>query len=70
MEEAGFCWVRFLTGKKDPPVTLWHNGQTGGYHTFIGFVPGRGGVVVLCNVATFDVDKIGATVINQLAGVE
>ena len=48
-------------------LTLWHNGQTGGYHAFCGFVPGRGGVVVLCNVAAFDVDKVGAAVINQLA---
>jgi D-alanyl-D-alanine-carboxypeptidase/D-alanyl-D-alanine-endopeptidase len=66
-EETGLCWIRYQTGKKDPPVTLWHNGQTGGYHSFVGFVPGRGGVVVLCNVATFDVDKVGAAVINQLA---
>jgi CubicO group peptidase (beta-lactamase class C family) len=66
LEEAGLCWVRYMTGKKDPPVTIWHNGQTGGYHSFVGFVPGRGGVVVLCNVATFDVDKVGAAVLNHL----
>ena len=38
---------------------VWHNGQTGGYHSFIGFDKRRGvGVVVLANAAT-DIDDIG-----------
>jgi serine-type D-Ala-D-Ala carboxypeptidase/endopeptidase len=65
-EEIGLCWVRFPGAKKEPPK-VWHNGQTGGYHSFVGFVPGRGGVVVLCNVTTFDVDKVGLAVLNKLA---
>jgi serine-type D-Ala-D-Ala carboxypeptidase/endopeptidase len=37
----------------------WHNGQTGGYHAFIGFDRiKRIGVVILANVATFDVDDL------------
>ena len=65
-EECGLCWVRYV-GKTKAPPKIWHNGQTGGYHSFVGFVPGRGGVVVLCNVATFDVDKVGIAVLNKLA---
>ena len=66
-EEYGLCWIRSVgKNKKDPP-RIWHNGQTGGYHSFVAFVPGRGGVAVLCNVATFDVDKVGTAVLNKLA---
>ena len=38
---------------------VWHNGGTGGYHSFIGFDPkARRGVVVLSNSAN-DIDDIG-----------
>ncbi|HEX3458274.1 MAG TPA: serine hydrolase [Candidatus Baltobacteraceae bacterium] len=37
----------------------WHNGQTGGYHSFLGFdQAGRTGIVVLANVAQFRVDDL------------
>jgi CubicO group peptidase (beta-lactamase class C family) len=65
-EECGLCWVRFPGPKKEPP-RIWHNGQTGGYHAFVGFVPGRGGVAVLCNVATSKVDDVGMAVLKRLA---
>jgi CubicO group peptidase (beta-lactamase class C family) len=68
-EECGLCWIRSVGGAKLLP-RIWHNGQTGGYHSFVGFVPGRGGVVVLCNVTTFDVDKVGFAVLNKLAGAK
>jgi hypothetical protein len=48
-------------------VAVWHNGQTGGYHAFVGFVPGKGGVVVLCNVALMKVDAVGFAVLKHLA---
>jgi serine-type D-Ala-D-Ala carboxypeptidase/endopeptidase len=66
-EEAGLCWIRYVSGKKEPPPKVWHNGETGGYHSFVGFVPGRGGVVVLCNAAVFKVDDVGMAVLNKLA---
>jgi CubicO group peptidase (beta-lactamase class C family) len=38
---------------------VWHNGGTGGYHSFAGFDPaGKAGVVVLCNTS-FNIDDIG-----------
>jgi CubicO group peptidase (beta-lactamase class C family) len=44
---------------------IWHNGQTGGYHSFIGFDKKRGvGVVVLSNTAA-DVDDIGLHVLDR-----
>ena len=43
---------------------VWHNGQTGGYHSFIGFIPTTGAnVVVLTNVAA-SVDDIGLHILD------
>ncbi len=44
---------------------VWHNGQTGGYHSFIGFDKKRGvGVVVLANAA-LDIDDIGRHLLDR-----
>ncbi|MDG3004914.1 serine hydrolase domain-containing protein [Paludisphaera mucosa] len=48
-------------------TALWHNGGTGGYRSFIGFIPGsRVGVAVLSNSAN-DVDAIGLALLGRLA---
>jgi len=48
---------------------VWHNGQTGGYHSFLGFHPTRrAGVVVLANTATGLVDAVGGNVLLIQAG--
>ena len=52
----------------DAPSVRWHNGGTGGFHTFAGFdTERRVGVVVLCNTATFAVDRLGFELLNKLA---
>jgi serine-type D-Ala-D-Ala carboxypeptidase/endopeptidase len=44
---------------------VWHNGQTGGYHSFVGFDKKKGvGVVVLSNSA-IDIDDIGRHLIDR-----
>lgn len=54
--DIGLNWHVF---KKFDTVMVWHNGGTGGYHSFIGFDPkARRGVVVLSNSAN-DIDDIG-----------
>ena len=54
--EIGLNW--HILKKFETPI-VWHNGGTGGYHSFIGFDPKAGkGVVVLSN-STNDVDDIG-----------
>jgi serine-type D-Ala-D-Ala carboxypeptidase/endopeptidase len=51
--------------------TRWHNGQTGGYHSMLMINrPLKAGVVVLCNTASGDVDWIGESVIQLLAGMD
>jgi serine-type D-Ala-D-Ala carboxypeptidase/endopeptidase len=67
-EEIGLGWIRYVAKKE--PTKIWHNGQTGGYHSFVGFVPGRGGVVVLCNLAVMNVDDVGMAVLKHLAGAK
>ena len=65
--EIAMAWHIFT---KDGEQIIWHNGGTGGYHTFMGFDPRtRTGVVVLSN-ATNDIDDIGLHLLdshNELA---
>ncbi len=51
---------------------MWHNGQTGGYHSFIAFSPEKKvGVVILTNTGTFRaVDMLGHGVLMRLQGEE
>lgn len=54
--EIGLNWHIL---KKFDTVIVWHNGGTGGYHSFVGFdQKQRRGVVVLSNSAN-DIDDIG-----------
>jgi serine-type D-Ala-D-Ala carboxypeptidase/endopeptidase len=49
----------------------WHNGGTGGFHSFVGFDPkARRGVVVLASTSLSLVDHLGATMFRVLAGEE
>ena len=54
--KVGLGWVIRVSDDRE---TIWHNGGTGGYRSFAGFVRGGGtGVVVLTNSLT-SVDDIG-----------
>lgn len=47
----------------------WHNGQTGGYHSFVAFVPGRQvGVVVLTNASGGIIDTLGTQLLQLMLG--
>jgi len=59
---VGLGWHILVADTNDQAV--WHNGGTGGYNTFIGFIKGSGkGVVVLSNSNT-SVDDIGIHLLN------
>lgn len=50
---------------------LWHNGETGGFHSFLAINPdNHTAAVILCNTATGVVDALGARVMRILAGEE
>jgi serine-type D-Ala-D-Ala carboxypeptidase/endopeptidase len=47
----------------------WHNGQTGGYHSFATVDPANGrAVVILADTATGEVDELGSNLLRMLAG--
>jgi CubicO group peptidase (beta-lactamase class C family) len=51
------------------PHLVWHNGQTGGYHSWAGFSPEKKlGVVVLANTAGLHIDELGLALVELLAG--
>ncbi len=53
------------------PGVHWHNGQTGGYHSFAAVdTAGGRAVVVLADTATGDVDELGNDLLRMLAGVK
>ncbi|HEX6810861.1 MAG TPA: serine hydrolase [Planctomycetota bacterium] len=51
--------------------TLWHNGQTGGYHAFLGVQPERSrAVCILANTSRAEIDAIGDRILKLLAGTK
>jgi D-alanyl-D-alanine-carboxypeptidase/D-alanyl-D-alanine-endopeptidase len=63
---VGLNW--HISKNPDTGKTLvWHNGGTGGYHSFLGFQPETGlGVVVLANTSA---DQVDAAAIGILDGI-
>src|SRR5262249_53674877 len=54
--DVGLGWHRRTLGDR---IVVWHNGGTGGFHSYIAFDPvARNGVVVLSN-STGDIDDLG-----------
>jgi hypothetical protein len=50
-------------------VTLWHNGETAGYHSYLAVVPSsRRAVCVLANAAGGAIDGLGERIVQQLHG--
>jgi CubicO group peptidase (beta-lactamase class C family) len=53
----------------EPDGTLWHNGATAGFHSFVAVDPRRQlAVVVLANGATGRIDDLGNAAVNAVAG--
>ena len=64
--EIGLAWHRSPL-KSTPAKMTWHNGGTGGYRSFLGFIKEPSiGVVVLANSAE-SVDEIGIDLLDLLA---
>lgn len=48
---------------------IWHNGQTGGYHSFCGFSTDRKfGIVICANTATGLIDPLANAILKRMAG--
>ena len=64
--EQALGWVS-LPLRNDPRRMLWHNGGTGGFRSFVGFVPDTSvGVVVVSNSAR-SVDAIGFRILESIS---
>jgi CubicO group peptidase (beta-lactamase class C family) len=60
----GLAWHRAV--RPDGDTVVWHNGQTGGYASFVGFSPRRAvGIVVLSN-SSVTVDDLGAAILANM----
>ena len=52
-------------------TTLWHNGMTGGYSSYMAINPTHDvAVVMLTNGATFDTTKIGLNILQSVMGMD
>lgn len=61
VREIGLIWMTNTASG-----ITWHNGETGGYHAFIGFDRAlQHGVVVLANVADMKVDQIAVHILDS-----
>ncbi|MEX0724773.1 MAG: serine hydrolase domain-containing protein [Planctomycetaceae bacterium] len=64
-EFVGLCWMRQKIPEADRTM-IWHNGGTGGYRSFLGFLPETGvGVVILSN-SSHSVDALGVEILKKL----
>jgi serine-type D-Ala-D-Ala carboxypeptidase/endopeptidase len=65
----GLAWHLTPLTPKGPTI-VWHNGGTGGYRSYAGFIrQSRTGVVVLGN-STSDVDRLGIDLLKLLQDVQ
>ena len=55
---VGLGWMRLTPGGSDHEVLL-HNGGTGGFRSFTGFVPGTGAAAVVLSNSARSVDPLG-----------
>lgn len=65
----GLAWHR-LQLKKSGPRIVWHNGGTGGYRCWAGFVAETKTAVVVLSNSAADVDLLGVTLLNALQDVK
>lgn len=48
------------------PAIVWHNGATGGFHSYVAFMPGtRRGIVLLANQADDGLDALGVSLLTR-----
>jgi CubicO group peptidase (beta-lactamase class C family) len=65
-QQVGVNWFVDVT---DAGTVIWHNGETGGFHAFCGYLPDTGrGLVLLTDTAGFDVDSLCFDVLTGKVG--
>lgn len=65
VQEIGTFWYKQRLNEKQ---IIWHNGQTGGFNSFIGWIDGsQSGVFVLSNNSTNIATELGMSYLEELA---
>lgn len=64
-EFIGLCWFRKKPLTENRTV-IWHNGGTGGYRSFVAFVPETNVGVVVLSTSTHVVDRLGGAILDCL----
>jgi serine-type D-Ala-D-Ala carboxypeptidase/endopeptidase len=66
---VGLGWHIGLEARGGPAAVVWHNGGTGGFHSFLAFDPQREiGVVVLANSMQPTIETLGVALLRMLRG--
>ena len=65
--EIALAWHRTPTGRGGPRAT-WHNGGTGGFRSFVGFVPETGTAVAVLSNGLRSVDRLGLGLLGAADG--
>jgi CubicO group peptidase (beta-lactamase class C family) len=67
--KVGMGWHHGLGASAPLASAVWHNGMTGGWSSFIAYMPGeRRGVVILSNAASPVIDLVAPEALRVLAG--
>jgi CubicO group peptidase (beta-lactamase class C family) len=67
--DGGYVGLGWHIDDTEAGPLIWHNGQTGGFHSYVAFDPDSGtGVVVLSNAASMTVDELGRAAMRVLRG--
>src|SRR5437667_9075511 len=62
----GMNWIRSWNAVMRKTI-IWHNGETGGFHSYLAFSSdGQVGVVILANVANEAVDELGVHMLEDM----
>ncbi|MCC6143122.1 MAG: beta-lactamase family protein, partial [Candidatus Hydrogenedentes bacterium] len=68
--QIGLSWMITDSSLAGRPPLVWHNGQTGGYASFLGFrQDGSLGIVLLCNTASDAVDQAAVDIMRDIAAM-
>ena len=65
--QVGLCWHLITPADGGEPV-IWHNGATGGYTGYIGFLRDAGVAVVILNNSNANLDNSALQILGKLAG--
>ena len=65
--EIALAWHRTPIGRSGPRA-IWHNGGTGGFRSFVGFVPETGAAVAVLSNGLRPVDGLGRRLLQAAGG--